>query len=285
MPKPRLNIIQLMAIVLLIGIGIAALREINRKNFEIALLSVRIKQMGGDHAREIEQMGGDHAREKVMLTTIIRELRDQVERPMPTLDIPDGRVTAVDYERREVVLDITSRQGVRPQLRMSIFDSASPDISNGKPKGNIQVTHVGESSSTARIIMTNGPIESIRVGDHVYSPYWSPDGPARFALVGMMDVNRDGKDDRDELKRMIQEAGGSIDFDLPPPDVGQEAGTLMPVIDWYVTDDRTRPEAQFAKRMGQVIKEARFDGIRPMPIGRLLASLGYDMRKPVSGRP
>ena len=98
---------------------------------------------------------------------------------------------------------------------------------------------MGESFSTARMIKTNNAIESIRVGDIVYSPGWSPDSPTRFALIGMMDVNRDGKDDRDELKRMIQEAGGLIDFDLPPPDVGQETGTLLPRIDWYVIDDRT----------------------------------------------
>ena len=50
----------------------------------------------------------------------------------------------------------------------------------------------------------------------------------RFALIGKMDVNRDGRDDRDELKRMIQEAGGVVEFDLPPADVGKETGTLTP---------------------------------------------------------
>ena len=61
----------------------------------------------------------------------------------------------------------------------------------------------------------------------------------RFALVGKIDVNRDGRDDRPELKRMIQEAGGTVDFDLPPADLGKETGILSPRIDWYVTDDRT----------------------------------------------
>ena len=60
----------------------------------------------------------------------------------------------------------------------------------------------------------------------------------RFALVGKIDVNRDGRDDRQELKRMIEEAGGTVDFDLPPADLGKETGTLTPRIDWYITDDR-----------------------------------------------
>ncbi len=121
----------------------------------------------------------------------------------------------------------------------------------------------------------------------------------RFALVGKMDVNRDGRDDREELKRMIQEAGGVVDFDLPPLDVGKETGTLSPRIDWYVIDDRmpirdayqrevgrltSSQASKLERRVGEVIKEARLNGIRPMPIERLLAFLGYDMNAPIIGR-
>ena len=89
----------------------------------------------------------------------------------------------------------------------------------------------------------------------------------RFALVGKMDVNRDGKDDRAELKRMIQEAGGIVDLRPAPADLGKETGTLSPRIDWYVIDDRIpfaiplvkRPEvedrseqAKLEKRVGEV---------------------------------
>ena len=37
---------------------------------------------------------------------------------------------------------------------------------------------------------------------------------------------------------MIKEAGGVVDFDLPPLEIGKETGKLTPRIDWYVTDDR-----------------------------------------------
>jgi hypothetical protein len=136
------------------------------------------------------------------------------------------------------------------------------------------------------------------VGDIVYSAAWSPNQPMRFALVGRIDVNRDNRDDRAELKRMIEEAGGTVDFDLPPADLGKETGTLSPRIDWYVTDDRmplrdtynkSNTSVEVAqellnKRVGAVIKEARLNGIRPMTIERLLAFLGYDMNTPVVGR-
>ena len=112
----------------------------------------------------------------------------------------------------------------------------------------------------------------------------------RFALVGRIDVNRDGKDDRGELKRMIEEAGGVIDFDLPPSEVGKEIGMLSPRIDWYVTDFRgplrepTVPLAPLPNRVRAVLKEARLDGIRPLPIERLLAVLGYSESGHAPGR-
>jgi hypothetical protein len=97
---------------------------------------------------------------------------------------------------------------------------------------------------------------------------------------------------------MIQEAGGVVDFDLPPPDIAKETGVLSPRIDWYVIDDRTpirdifahqsdsalAQQAKLDKRVGEVVKEARLNGIRPMPIGKLLAYLGYDMNAAIIGR-
>jgi hypothetical protein len=110
----------------------------------------------------------------------------------------------------------------------------------------------------------------------------------RFALVGRIDLNRDNQDDRQELKQIIEEAGGIVEFDFPPPDLGQQSGTLSNRIDWYVIDNRVplrevrssnsesvvvgRPD--FQKRMSELLKEARLDGIRPMPIERLLSLLG-----------
>jgi hypothetical protein len=108
-----------------------------------------------------------------------------------------------------------------------------------------------------------------------------------FALVGRIDLNRDNQDDRQDLKQIIEEAGGIVEFDFPPPDVGQQSGTLSDRIDWSVIDSRVplrevrssnfnrvvaeRPDIQ--KQMSELLKEARLDGIRPMPIERLLSFL------------
>jgi len=262
--------------------------ESDKRGTEVLNLTQKLKQQEDDFNRRTDT-----------LNTILREQRDKLERTSEViLDRPDGYVTYVDYETREVLVSLTRRMGARPQMKMTIFDAKSPGIPTEKPKGNIEITHVGEQFSTARIIKTDNPIDPIRIGDIVYSAAWSPNQPMRFALVGKMDVNRDSKDDRAELKRMIEEAGGIVEFDLPPPDLGKETGTLSPRIDWYVIDTRMPIRdsyqhqsdtslAQLTKlqtRVGEVVKEARLNGIRPMTIERLLAYLGYDMNAQVVGR-
>jgi hypothetical protein len=259
----------------------------DKKATEIASLTTKIKQLEEDFTRKQE-----------LQTSIIRELRDRLEQNENILDRPDGTITYVDYEQRQVLVDVTRRMGATPQQKFTIFDAASPGIPTEKPKGTIMLTKIGDTSSVGTILKTNNPIDPIRIGDIVYSPAWSPNVPMRFALVGKMDVNRDDRDDREELKRMIQEAGGVVEFDLPPPEVGKKNGTLSPRIDWYVIDKRMplrqvfsekssegdARRAQHEKEVGEVIKEARLNGIRPMLIERLLAYLGYDMNAAVVGR-
>jgi hypothetical protein len=191
--------------------------------------------------------------------------------------------------------------GARPQMNFTIFDRSSPGIPTDRPKGTIELTMVTDQYSVGRIVKTFSRINPMFPGDIVYSPAWSPNEPMRFALIGKLDVNRDGRDDREDLKRMIVAAGGVIDFDLPPPDAGKPSGELSGRCAWYVYDDpkerppfvveyktakdvTTNTQMEFLKQQSDAIKEARLIGVRPMPIARLLTYLGYDYHAPIVGR-
>ena len=259
----------------------------DKKTTQIANLETQYRQLKDESDRKLE-----------LTNAIIREQRDVLDKNENVLDKPDGYITFVDLERNEVQVNINRRQGARPQMKLTVFSANSPGVPTEKPKGNIQLIQVGEQYSIAHIDKMVNEIDPIRVGDIVYSPAWSPEEPMRFALIGKIDVNRDGKDDRQDLKRMIEEAGGIVDYDLPPPNHGKESGKLSARISWYVTDERMplrevfeartdaglAAQAQFDKLFGQAIKEARSEGIRPMPLGRLLAYFGYEMGTPVVGR-
>jgi hypothetical protein len=261
--------------------------EISRQATEIATLNTKIRQLEEDSSKKLR-----------LAQDTLREMRDQVERKETILDSPDGYITYYDPQRGEVRTNLTRRMGVRPQMNFTIFDRNAPGIPTDKPKGSIELTYVTDSYSIGRVVKTFNPIDPLRTGDIVYSPAWSPNEPMRFALIGKMDVNRDGKDDRADLKRMIESAGGIVDYDLPPPEAGKESGTLTGRDAWYVFDDRmpyvlefktgeggtSTEQVEFLKKQSEAIKEARLNGVRPMAIGRLLSYLGYDYQAAVRGR-
>jgi hypothetical protein len=261
--------------------------EIARLNTEVASLNNTHRQYQEDTAKNIE-----------LKQNIIKELTDYKSKKETILDRPDGRLTFVDYNTGTVRTDITYSMGARPQMVMSIFDAGAPGIPTEKPKGTIELTFVGDKYSIARIIKTYSPIDPFRTGDIVYSPVWDRDKPMRVALIGKMDVNRDGKDDRQDLVRLIQSAGGVVDYDLPPPEIGKETGKITGRDAYYVIDElksirgsesEVEPTGsseyqEYLKKFSNAIEEARANGVRPLPLDRLLKILGYDFHAPIRGR-
>jgi hypothetical protein len=104
-----------------------------------------------------------------------------------------------------------------------------------------------------------------------------------FALIGPMDIDRDGRDDRPRLTWMILRNGGTVDYDLTV--AGTASGAISPRTTWYVVADvpRSRLPAPFLAEAKNVIKQARLDGIRPMPLQRLLAGLRGEWKDPGLG--
>lgn len=253
---------------------------------EIANLQARIRKMEEDYTKTLS-----------LAQQQLREKRAQLELNETVLDRPDGVVTYVDYTRGEIHANVTRSTGARPQMKFAIFDAGSPGLPTDKPKGEVELVQIGDRESIARIVKTNSNIEPIRVGDLIYSAAWSPNEPMRFALIGPIDINRDGVDDRADLKRLIEASGGIVDYDLPPPNVGKESGKLTGRDAWYVVDQRmplrevyspknvtANESAENVKQQSEAIREARQNGVRPMPIERLLPYLGYDFGSSIRGR-
>jgi hypothetical protein len=225
--------------------------------------------------------------------------KTQASKSEIVLDQADGAVTYVDYTRRELRTNINRSMGAKPQMQMAIFDRNAQGIPTEKPKGTIQLIQVGDTDSVARILTTSNSIDPIREGDQVYSAAWSPNQPKRFALIGKIDIDRDGRDDRRDLVRLIQAAGGEVDYDLPPPGVGKESGELSGQITWYVIDERdpfrsartnsvasadvTAEEGRFNDKKTAALEKARNLGISPITIERLLPSLGYSRGMTIPG--
>lgn len=263
-------------------------------------LQTRSNQQATEIARltqTLDQSKADNDKRQGELLSQLRSLRQEVEKRDDVMDSPDGRIEYVDYGRGEVRTTLTKAMGAKPRLQLSVFDRNAPGLSSDKPKALIELIQVGEYASLGRIIRTNKPSDPIRVNDQIYSAAWSANRPQRFALIGKIDMNRDGVDDREDLKLLITSSGGVIDFDLPPTGVGLETGKLTGETTWYVVDDlppfrnpqgRTADtvvdDTAFLARKTEILREAHLSGVRPIALERLLSQLGYKMGSEVPGQ-
>ena len=246
---------------------------------------------------QIEQMKTENAKVISDLTLALRSAREKNElRDDVMLDKSDGRITYVDNSRGEVRTTLTRRDGAYPQLVLRVFDRDSPGLPTDKPKGTIELISVNNSYSIARIVKTEHTHEPIRNGDQIYSPSFSK---KTYALIGKIDIDRDGVDDREDLKRLIRASGGDVTYDLPPSNVGRESGKLTPLTSWYVQDGRPPIRGElagkgkaaaddmdmtFLNKQRDALQTARLEGIRPISIERLLDLLGYEFGAKVPGR-
>ena len=89
----------------------------------------------------------------------------------------------------------------------------------------------------------------------------------RFALIGAMDIDRDGRDDRAALTSIIEKAGGSVEFDMPPS--GAARGAIAGTTSWYVLDEPGQRAGRPAVELAAV-KTARDVGARPTSLQKLI---------------
>jgi len=293
-------------------------KEVQKKSEDLANIETNLTNIRNDLTGKVEK-GNKTIGE---ITAVIRDIRDQQAQKEDVLSKPGGRVTYVDYGSNLVRVSVNKRQGVRPLLRFTIFDKNAAGITSDKPKALVELLKVNDADSEARIVKTYDPGNPVSYNDYIFSVGWSYDHPQRFDLIGKIDVNRDGKDDRADLIRMIEAAGGMIEFDLPPPNVdrgpglaavsrgyarlgqpvppavGRAAGKISGLSYAYVTDRRTstvlnqarksgdsaKDDTDFLQAESQATKEARDNAVRPLPLEKLLNMLGYDYSMPIEGR-
>jgi hypothetical protein len=112
---------------------------------------------------------------------------------------------------------------------------------NAVPKAHLEVSEIlGPNLSRGRVISGNIQVPIIK-NDLVSSALWQKGRKMQFALLGKMDMNGDGLDDRETLKAMIIQGGGIISEDLPPD--GKGTGEMTVDTNWLVVGESFKVSA------------------------------------------
>ncbi len=143
-----------------------------------------------------------------------KELKRLQNAGLQEQDIPalQGKITKIENDGESLFIDLGKADGMRPGVRFGVFGSGFTRGDDVKLKTMIEVVEVMSSSkhlSRCRVV-TKKNSNSIKQGDWIYSPSWRPTQSVSFALVGKMDIDGDGKDDRDEVKKIIESAGAKV---------------------------------------------------------------------------
>ncbi len=83
-------------------------------------------------------------------------------------------------------------------------------------KGAIEVINLTDPHTAECRILRDSPSHPLLPGDIIYTPAWRPGQQDHFALVGTMDINGNGSDDRQRLRDLIAMNGGIIDAEIGP---------------------------------------------------------------------
>ena len=136
--------------------------------------------------------------------------RDQNEE----YEAAQGKV--IDVYHNLVAINLGSRDGLRTGLTFNVLSKDTVRISDARPKAKVEIVSVSERQSQARIIddRLNVPVLP---DDLIYSNTWGLGGRKKqYALLGRLDIDGNGSDDRELVKSLIVQNGGEIVEELGP---------------------------------------------------------------------
>jgi hypothetical protein len=259
-------------------------KEIDRLAVRERTLLARIDAEAEAHAVELAKKQKQH---DTLLATVTRQKEVIEEIKRVSFERSDGIIRVVDHRTRLVWINLGYADRLPKRMTFSVYNKAHHGVARGREdiKGSIEVTRItGPHMAEARIL--EGDIyNSIRAGDPVYSPLWSSGAVESFAFVGFMDLDGDGKSDRDVLKRKVTAAKAVVSNEVD--DLGIRTGTGLTTADKFLVvgktfdidlapNDKVREiRKKIAAGRAALENEARRKGIRIIRLADFLAYIGF----------
>lgn len=194
--------------------------EVKAKQAQIDKLNKDLKAIQAEY--DEAKAGWDNEKKKFeteveQYNAQIDKLRDKLKNlTRVSFETPDGYVRWVDNTARTVSLNIGSADGLRVRTTFSVYRKDNNGMARGAEdiKGQLEVTKIiGSHQSEARIL-EDDIYSPITKGDPVYTPLWSPGRAEVFAIVGNIDLDRDGISDRERFRDIIASAGATLSHEV-----------------------------------------------------------------------
>lgn len=241
-------------------------------------------------AREKDRVQADNEINKlVLINDKLREELDEIKQE--SFEVADGRIRRVDNVSRIVWIDLGDADFLKPRQTFSVYSKDTPGVARTPAdiKGKIEITRIIDAHLAEGKMIEEDIYRPMAPGDFIYTPLWSPGRSEKFAIVGLLDLDGDGKSDRELFHQELAVRGAEIADEVD--DDGNRTGSginesIKYLIMGHVPDlgDIARPEDQqkvkeMTDRQAEMRKEARLYGVRIIPLNSFLDYIGYKPKR------
>ncbi|MCA9070604.1 MAG: hypothetical protein KDA84_16855, partial [Planctomycetaceae bacterium] len=271
--------------------------ELTTKTQEYQKLLVEKQNEKNAHEQAIAEKDDRISR----LVSINNVLQDRIKSATrTTFERPDGIVRWVDNSSHLVWINLGSADSLTVRTNFSVYKKnnrgVGVDTENSLKgpedmKGSIEVTRIlGPHLAEARIL-DEDYYDPIATNDPIYTPIWSPNQKEAFAFVGLIDLDDDGRSDRELLHDILSSASAKVQVEVDD-DGNRNGGEIDEKTKFLVVgeipaleDLTNEKEKEAAKRIHAAHKdlkeEAREQGVRVVTLNDFMAFIGYTPRQRV----
>ena len=191
----------------------AKVQEIARLNQELKSFQIQLDEEKDSRLRERKDLDGVIAGLELRIDKF-RQRIDDLERL--SFEAADGLIVSVDHTNHSVLINLGEDDFLKSRMTFSIYTKENQGVGRGAEdtKGKIEVTrllgpHMAEAKITDEDIY-----RPIVPQDLIYTPIWSPGLTERISVIGTIDLDNDGRSDRDQFHQMLAMAGCVIDNEV-----------------------------------------------------------------------
>ncbi len=241
--------------------------------------------------------------EKVLLVAINEKLVKRIDEITKTsFEVPDGVIRWVDNQNGLVWINLGSADNLPKRMTFSVYSKSHNGVARGTEDiiGAIEVTRIIDEHNAEARITHDDLYKPMAKGDPIFTPVWSAGRKDNFSFIGLIDLDGDGKSDRQRVHELIASAGGGVDNEVlddgkrirytkfpnewiehdenvPGIDVNTKFLVIgqIPDIGQAAKDEDKERIEKMLKHRKALEQEARQQGVRLVNLSDFLAWIGY----------
>ncbi|MFM9963624.1 MAG: hypothetical protein ACKV2Q_20645 [Planctomycetaceae bacterium] len=237
------------------------------------------------------------------LTAINIRLTEDLEKATKTtFETPDGVIRYVDNQNGRVWINLGEADNLPKRMTFSVYTKNHNGVARGSEdiKGAIEVTRIVDAHTAEARIIKDDLYQPMAKGDPIFTPIWSPGRRENFSFVGIIDLDGDGKSDRQKLHDLVSGAGATIDNEVgddgkrirytkfpndfvdhgegvPGIDVNTKFLVIgqIPDITLAVKDEDKERITRILEKLKKLKEEAQQQGVKQVNLNDWLSWIGY----------